>query len=203
MPKLKNWGGARPGSGRPIVGKEKRQITTIALEPVLLAALERYAKQAGLSRNEAVNRLLAGCLLSDNQESVPGVSVKQVSKGSSQSVQKPLIDKQNDNKANLPDWFTSEKPTFEELISDYAAAKFGQWLAENLPPLSPELQSQYKARWSSENSKLNCFRQYGPELIGAIKAGKIGLVPAPTLLTARKTDTELRKDLINLAGITF
>ena len=183
MPKLKNWGGARPGSGRPIVGKEKRQITTIALEPVLLAALERYAKQAGLSRNEAVNRLLSECLLSTPPEP------------SYDDLAGMVADIEQDTGPTLA-------PCLDDVLS-YSPAHFGQWLAENLLPLSPELQSQYKARWSSENSKLNCFRQYGPELIGAIKAGKIGLVPAPTLLMARKTDTELRKDLINLAGITF
>ena len=192
MPKLKNWGGARPGSGRPIVGKEKRQITTIALEPVLLAALERYAKQAGLSRNEAVNRLLSECLLAPpDDERIKALTEL------SHALENPPGEK-------IPDWFTSEKPTFEELITEPAPAKFGQWLADNIPSLSPELQSQYKARWqTADPNTLNGLRQYGSELIGAIKAGSLKLHPDQARGIGRMDDRELRKALINLAGITF
>lgn len=188
MPKLlKKRGGARPGSGQKPIGDSRRIIKTIALEQRLWDAIEAYRTQAGLSRNGAVHKLLSECLLID-----------------APSVQKPLFDTQNDNKANLPDWFTSEKPTFEELISDYAPAKFGQWLAANIPSISPELQSQHKERWrTADPNTLNGFRQYGPKLIEAIKAGRLTLHPDQARGIGRLDDRELRRALINLAGITF
>lgn len=188
MPKLlKKRGGARPGSGQKPIGASRRIIKTIALEQRLWDAIEAYRTQAGLSRNGAVHKLLSECLLID-----------------APSVQKPLIDKPNDNKANLPDWFTSEKPTFEELISDYTPAKFGQWLAENLPPLSPELQSNLKTPWrTADPNTLNGLRQYGTELIGAIKAGKLKVYPAQAAGMRKMDDRELRRALITLAGITL
>jgi hypothetical protein len=184
MPKLKNWGGARPGSGRPIVGKEKRQITTIALEPVLLAALERYAKQAGLSRNEAVNRLLSERLLIDPP-----------------SVQKPLIDKQNDNKGILPDWFTSDKPLLVEVL-EYKPAKFGQWFTESLIPMPTDKQEQLKDAWRDADKQIfNRLQEYGQELIGAIRAGKADLDPALVSNLINMDDSTCREYLIAWAGI--
>ena len=95
-------------------------------------------------------------------------------------------------------------PLCLEEVLNYTHAQFGQWLAGEPCIMTYEEREPFKAPWrTADPNTLNGFRQYGPELIGAIKAGKIGLVPAPTLLMARKTDTELRKDLINLAGITF
>lgn len=197
MPKMKNWGGSRPGAGRPLTGKGKRQITTIALEPALIAALERYAKQAGLSRNEAVNRLLSSCLLSDRPE----------------SVQKPLIDTPGDELAQAmaavdADPELTPRPALPLCLADVlelSPVMFGQWFTEALAKMIPpplEQQDQFKDHWpAADPNVLNGFRQYGPELIDAIKAGKIRMIPAQAKGLSNADESERRKALITFAGI--
>jgi len=198
-----------------------RKVIAFTIHPELLNGLDTEAAKLKISRSEVVNRILLAHFdpkppqVNQNDFKAMQATVEQISEAvnkllserpliAAPSVQKPLIDKQNDNKGILPDWFTSEKPTFEELISDYTPAKFGQWLADNIPSLSPELQSQYKARWqTADPNTLNGLRQYGSELIGAIKAGSLKLHPDQARGIGRMDDRELRKALINLAGITF
>lgn len=153
MPKLKNWGGARPGSGRPIVGKEKRQITTIALEPVLLAALERYAKQAGLSRNEAVNRLLSECLLID-APAPPDDDLAGMVAAIERETGPPLA-----LARDLKEWL------------DKTPSDFGQSLANELELLAlPESKNNWDTYAASQLSKL-----YGDPLVNLLLSRKTKL----------------------------
>lgn len=46
------------GRGRPKGPKQPRQIASFTLETSLLERLEVYCQQAGLSKSEAVNRVL-------------------------------------------------------------------------------------------------------------------------------------------------
>lgn len=183
MPKMKNWGGSRPGAGRPLTGKGKRQITTIALEPALIAALERYAKQAGLSRNEAVNRLLSSCLM-------PGDELAQAM---------AALD---------ADPELTPRPALPLCLADVlelSPVMFGQWFTEALAkmiPIPTEQQDQFKDHWrTADTNVLNGFRHYGPEVIGAIKAGKIRMIPAQAKGLSNADESERRKALITFAGI--
>lgn len=192
MPKLKNWGGARPGSGRPIVGKEKRQITTIALEPVLLAALERYAKQAGLSRNEAVNRLLSECLLA----------------GRPKSVQKPLIDTPapGDDLAQAiaaldadPEFTTAVAP-LAPCMSDWLnmpSQKFGEALANELELLAlPPRPNNFDKDVTKQLTAI-----YGEHLVNLILSTKTELTNRTFQELIGYDEDPRRYRLLALAGI--
>ena len=203
MPKLKNWGGARAGAGRPIVGKGKRQITTIALEPVLLAALERRAKLTGLSRNELVNRLLSERLLSDNQE----------------SVQMPLID----TPAPPADDFEqalaaldaepelTPRPALAPCLADWLAmppSDFGQSLANELE-LRPVKRGAFdwslvKGNEAIEQELKRLTKPYGKRFVELLTSGRTDIKPPPRLKEICDMSERARRcSLLELAGITF
>lgn len=191
MPKLKNWGGSRPGAGRPMAGQGKRQITTFALEPALLAALERYAKQADISRNEAVNRLLSERLLSDRSE----------------SVQTPLIDTPAPESlsamiAAIERETGPALPLCQADVLDMPPETFGQWFVDTLIPCPLEQQAQFKGPWMrAPEGVLNGFKHYGPELIDAIKTGKVKLSPPQAKGLGSADEPTRRKALLDVAGI--
>lgn len=48
------WGGLRPGGGRPIKGESKRVKVAVSLPSNEVAVFDRFAKQQGISRSEAI-----------------------------------------------------------------------------------------------------------------------------------------------------
>ena len=52
------WGGARQGAGRPLTGDEKRKTFSFSVLPACMDRLERAAKDKGLSKSQALERLL-------------------------------------------------------------------------------------------------------------------------------------------------
>lgn len=52
------WGGARPGAGRPLTGEEKRKTYSFSLLPTYMDHLEKVAQGKGLSKSQALERLL-------------------------------------------------------------------------------------------------------------------------------------------------
>lgn len=227
MTKLHNRGGKRE-SPKPKSEKAQhdnnRKVIAFTIDPDLLSSLDSEANTLKISRSEAVNRILLGHFAPKppqvNQGDFKAMqsTIEQMNEAVNRLLAK--FDSQNDNEGiralnefshalenppgeKIPDWFTSEKPTFEELIST-PAPHFGQWLAENILPLSPELQSQYKAPWLiADPNTLNGLRHYGPELIEAIKAGNLKLHPEQAKAFSSMDDQRCRNMLINLAGIAL
>ncbi|MNT96092.1 hypothetical protein D3C72_2380980 [compost metagenome] len=52
------WGGARPGAGRPLKDDEKRKTYSFSLLPTCMDRLEKVTKGKGLSKSQALERLL-------------------------------------------------------------------------------------------------------------------------------------------------
>lgn len=67
-------GGSRRGAGRPTTSK--RQTVSLAFDPLVLALLDAHALRAGISRSEAVNKLLSESL----RQSPPDLSWGEISK---------------------------------------------------------------------------------------------------------------------------
>ena len=58
----------RPGPGRGHRVQDRTVTRSISIRPALLAALDAWAETEGVSRSEAVERLLSGLLLDPDQK---------------------------------------------------------------------------------------------------------------------------------------
>lgn len=55
----KNWGGPRPGAGRPAISGERRETVSVNLTPTDRDWLDSKAEEWGVSRSEALTSIIA------------------------------------------------------------------------------------------------------------------------------------------------
>lgn len=215
MTKLHNRGGKRE-STKPKPAKtdqdNNRKVIAFTIEPDILTRLDTEASELKISRSEAVNRIL----LDHFSPNTPQVNQSEIEAMRStieamHSTLKQVYDiaisklSHDDIAGMVADIERETGPVLPVCLADVLElkpGKFGQWIVDNLPPLDKQIREQLKAPWqTADPHTLNGLRQYGNDLIAAIKAGKIKLHPAQAQAFANMDDQTCRKTLINLAEI--